>query len=28
LDLNLKKILQFSLPDAFTEKAVPIRGMQ
>jgi RNA polymerase sigma-70 factor (ECF subfamily) len=28
LDLNLKKILQFSLPDAFTEKAVLLRGMQ
>jgi RNA polymerase sigma-70 factor (ECF subfamily) len=28
LDLNLKKILQFSLPGAFTEKAVPLRGMQ
>jgi len=27
LDLNLKKILQFSLPDAFTEKAVTLRGM-
>jgi RNA polymerase sigma-70 factor (ECF subfamily) len=28
LDLNLKKTLQFSLPGAFTEKAVPMRGMQ
>jgi RNA polymerase sigma-70 factor (ECF subfamily) len=28
LDLNLKKMLQFSSPGAFTEKAVPLRGMQ
>lgn len=28
LNLNLKKILQISLPDAFQEKAAPPRGMQ
>jgi RNA polymerase sigma-70 factor (ECF subfamily) len=28
LNLNLKKILQISSPDAFIEKAAPSRGMQ